>query len=342
MPRNRMIKTTFWDDEKMSMISREARLTYIGMWNFSDDFGVIKGHPAYICKSLFPYDKDVDTDSMLGWVKELMKIGRIFPFSHKGESYYYIPTFLVHQKINNPSSRIYPEPPPDILKGNTDSCEDPTVPLHEDYSRTTVGLREGSRLKEKDKENVKENNIYSSEQRSRPDGLTSDNSNKEGKECNTAVQNDSQTPDADSSTIDSLPITPLIEKRQDELDANTHRRTLAMRTPILTIPLISKNGNGLPKEHPIYQEDIDEWQDTYSNVLVASEIKHIRDWNKSNPKKRKTEKGIRKHISAWLKKAHEKGASQKKTVRIEFTDEQIKKVGEKKRREDERRTNGTI
>jgi len=41
-----MIKTEFWDDEKLATISRDARLTYIALWNFSDDYGVVKGHHA--------------------------------------------------------------------------------------------------------------------------------------------------------------------------------------------------------------------------------------------------------------------------------------------------------
>ncbi len=40
MARIRTIKPKFWDDTKLSKISRDARLTYIGMWNFSDDLGV--------------------------------------------------------------------------------------------------------------------------------------------------------------------------------------------------------------------------------------------------------------------------------------------------------------
>ena len=32
MPRNRMLKAEFWDDEKLAKISLQARLTYIGLW----------------------------------------------------------------------------------------------------------------------------------------------------------------------------------------------------------------------------------------------------------------------------------------------------------------------
>jgi hypothetical protein len=40
-----MIKPEFWSDEKLAALSLQARLIYIGLWNLSDDYGVVKGHP---------------------------------------------------------------------------------------------------------------------------------------------------------------------------------------------------------------------------------------------------------------------------------------------------------
>ena len=36
MARNRMIKPEFWSSETLMSISRDARLTFIGIWNFCD------------------------------------------------------------------------------------------------------------------------------------------------------------------------------------------------------------------------------------------------------------------------------------------------------------------
>jgi hypothetical protein len=67
-----------------------------------------------------------------------------------------------------------------------------------------------------------------------------------------------------------------------------------MEKPIISIPL--KDGTLFD----ISQEDIDEWQDAFPGVDVLQELKRIRMWNKDNPQKRKTPRGIRKHINTWL------------------------------------------
>jgi len=64
--------------------------------------------------------------------------------------------------------------------------------------------------------------------------------------------------------------------------------------PILTIPLVDKT------EYPIWQRDVEEWQEAYPGINVLDHLKQIRQWNLSNPKKRKTIKGIRAHITGWL------------------------------------------
>jgi predicted nucleic acid-binding protein len=43
-----MIKPEFWDDEKLATVSRDARLLFVGLWSNSDDYGVVKGHPAWL------------------------------------------------------------------------------------------------------------------------------------------------------------------------------------------------------------------------------------------------------------------------------------------------------
>jgi len=114
MARNRMIKPEFWDDEKLSTVSRDARLIYIGLWNFSDDYGVVKGSASWILTRLFPYELSL-LDELKNWLKELETIHRIIPFQNSNELYYFMPKFLEHQKINRPSKQRNPEPPKDIL-----------------------------------------------------------------------------------------------------------------------------------------------------------------------------------------------------------------------------------
>jgi hypothetical protein len=113
-----MIKPEYWDDEKLATISRDARLTYIAMWNFSDDYGVVKGHYNWLKNIIFPYDCNLKIDDFVSWLKELEKLDRIRKFKANNERYYFMPQFLKHQKINRPSDRHNPFPPKEVAGGS--------------------------------------------------------------------------------------------------------------------------------------------------------------------------------------------------------------------------------
>lgn len=134
MPRNRMIKVEFWDDQKLSQISLEARLFFIGLWNYSDDYGVVKGDPRWLKSKLFPYE-NYTPERVSGWLQELNQVGCIYPFSYNGEGYYYIKNFDKHQTINRPSKENRnPEPPEGVCKNQHDP-DDTHGGLNEDTMR---------------------------------------------------------------------------------------------------------------------------------------------------------------------------------------------------------------
>jgi len=102
MARIRTIKPEFWDDLKISKISRDSRLLYIGMWNFADDLGVIIGNSIWIKSKVFPYDQ-IQIQQFDKWILELVQSGFISLFSHNGEEFYYLPNLTRHQVINRPN-----------------------------------------------------------------------------------------------------------------------------------------------------------------------------------------------------------------------------------------------
>ena len=104
MPRIRTIKPEFWTDEKVGSLPVHARLLFIGMWNLSDDYGVLKGNHALLKAHIFPYDDAVRFDQLKSWIGALVSARMLIPFSVRGESYLYIRTFRDHQVINRPSS----------------------------------------------------------------------------------------------------------------------------------------------------------------------------------------------------------------------------------------------
>ena len=115
MARTRSIKPEFWDDEKLASISRDARLTFIGMWNHSDDYAVVKGNSLWLKNKIFPYD-EIKPSVFKDWLNELEKIGCIIPYEVNKEKYYYIRTFTKHQTINRPSQVKNPTPPSGLIE----------------------------------------------------------------------------------------------------------------------------------------------------------------------------------------------------------------------------------
>lgn len=123
MARIRTVKPEFWDDEKLAAVSRDARLLYIGMWNFSDDFGVIKANPVWLKSKIFPFD-DIQLANFKKWLEMLERPGFsspggsvawVIPFSANGEAFYYLPNFSRHQRVDKPSTHNRnPEVPAEI------------------------------------------------------------------------------------------------------------------------------------------------------------------------------------------------------------------------------------
>lgn len=102
MARNRMIKPKFWDDTKIGRLTRDARLLYIGLWNFSDDVGVVIGDSIWLKSKVFPYDQ-IQIQQFEKWMNELVINGFICLLSYKGERFIYLPNFTRHQVINKPN-----------------------------------------------------------------------------------------------------------------------------------------------------------------------------------------------------------------------------------------------
>jgi len=184
MARTRVIKPEFWDDEKLCGIIRDARLTFIGLWTNSDDYGVVKGHSNWLKSKIFPYD-DIKIEDFEAWLDSLASLGLIFPFNIHGEKYYFIKHFLDHQKVDRPSKVRNPEPPSTINRrglddqstNRIDETETETVSVTETETETETiktscekknsqekCLRENSR-KEKNKDcQERERRIFFEEQ----------------------------------------------------------------------------------------------------------------------------------------------------------------------------------
>ena len=104
MARNRVIKPSFWSDDKVGRLTRDVRLLFIGMLNFADDLGVIYGEANVIKAKIFPHD-DIESKQVKEWLKDLVDIGMIAPIQFDNKQFYAIVNFGKHQTINRPNTR---------------------------------------------------------------------------------------------------------------------------------------------------------------------------------------------------------------------------------------------
>lgn len=110
MARIRTIKPEFWEDEKLADIPLQARLLFIGTWNFADDFGVLIASAKFLKSKVFPYEESLREHQVNTWLDALVNARMLIPFVYEGKSYYKIRTFNSHQLIDKRYTKsILPE-----------------------------------------------------------------------------------------------------------------------------------------------------------------------------------------------------------------------------------------
>lgn len=109
MARLRSIKPEFWTSEQIMDVSRDARLMFVGLWNFCDDAGRHPLNPSRIKAEIFPGD-DVTSADIRGWLDELERSGLIETYTVDDKAYLQV-TGWHHQKIDHPQKPRYPQNP---------------------------------------------------------------------------------------------------------------------------------------------------------------------------------------------------------------------------------------
>ncbi len=104
MARKRMISPEFWTDATMVALPFEARLLYIGMWNFADDYGYLADEPDRLALQILPAD-DVDIETMIDLLVVAERLARYE--AEDGTRYLHIRHFGDHQKVDHPSASLY-------------------------------------------------------------------------------------------------------------------------------------------------------------------------------------------------------------------------------------------
>lgn len=104
MARIRTIKPDFWTDEKLVECSTNARLFFIGLLNFSDDYGNLQRSAKKLKLQIFPADS-FDCEPL---IQELMQQGLLVEYRNQENTYLHIKGFDKHQKVDRPSRSNIP------------------------------------------------------------------------------------------------------------------------------------------------------------------------------------------------------------------------------------------
>ncbi len=156
MARIRSIKPQFWTSEQVAECSPNARLLFIGLWNFCDDYGI---HPASVRRAkmeIFPSDDFCSAD-IRRMIDELIANNLIEEYEIAETQYWRVTGWDKHQRPDTKTG-LYPMPDGQVGgKIRRQTAED-TKPI-----RRTVGEHSPPE-KEKEKEKEKEEKPSSASQ----------------------------------------------------------------------------------------------------------------------------------------------------------------------------------
>lgn len=105
MARIRTIKPEFWDSPATARASLRARLFFIAMWNWADDYGVGSANHRQLLGFAFPNDDDVSVKDLPSLCKEVADCYGIVFFEYKQRPYFVIPSWNEHQRTERRARR---------------------------------------------------------------------------------------------------------------------------------------------------------------------------------------------------------------------------------------------
>lgn len=152
MARIRTMKPEFWTSEQVVECSTNARLLFVGMWNFADDGGAMKASTKTLKMQVFPAD-DFTVDDIQGMVDELKANNLIAEYTHENVHYWWV-TGWHHQRIDRPS---YKFPGPLNPNDTVDISTNARRTLDESSSNGSRALDYGKERKGKERKGMEGN-----------------------------------------------------------------------------------------------------------------------------------------------------------------------------------------
>lgn len=109
MARIRTIKPSFWGSPEVKRLSRDARLTVVGLISFADDDGRFLAATSAVSGYVYPND-DLPPRFVRRWMDEARTTGLTHEYEADGVLYGCFPSWHKHQVINRYTPSVLPEP----------------------------------------------------------------------------------------------------------------------------------------------------------------------------------------------------------------------------------------
>lgn len=123
MARIRTLKPEFFRSRSLARVSRDARLTFQGLWCEADDFGRGVADPRILKGAIWPLDDDLGWQDVEKHLDELVATGHIVVYEVDGDHYFHIPTWEEHQAAAYRRGKAVHPAPPDIPL-HDEACKD--------------------------------------------------------------------------------------------------------------------------------------------------------------------------------------------------------------------------
>lgn len=108
MARIRTIKPEFWTDDVLVQLPFQARLLFIGIWNFADDHGALEENADRLRMQIFPAEPSLDASELIDLLVAANLLERFV--DDEGKRVVQVRNWHKHQKVDNPAkSRILSE-----------------------------------------------------------------------------------------------------------------------------------------------------------------------------------------------------------------------------------------
>ena len=117
MARRRMIDPNFWQSEDVASLTIRQRLLLIGLFSNADDEGKLRGNPAFVRSTVFPYD-DIPVQDIQADLDAIEGIGTIKQYTVNGSKYIKLVNWRKFQRVDKPQKSMIPDPPGEGESGN--------------------------------------------------------------------------------------------------------------------------------------------------------------------------------------------------------------------------------